>query len=194
MGALSAYNCRSAGSTNRSCLCDVWGSYYCVRFSLHPHAHHSLHVVLALVAPTVNTITMTHGRTMSTHADGQNFNVSALFLPRERGTRPLWWTTSSTSLEGGASMARIWETWPRLNCLVSVHFCRCHLRTSAATSFHVDGRGLIMRATQTSDGTCFKTWVLHRARGLVTQWLRWAAESSCSVESHLHLREEMIME
>ena len=76
--------------------------------------------MLALGALTVNTITMTHGHMMSTRADGQNFNVLALFLPRERDTRQLWWTMSSTSLEGGVLMARIWEIWRRLNYPVSV--------------------------------------------------------------------------
>ena len=76
--------------------------------------------MLALVVLTVNTITMTHGHMMSARTDGQNFNVLALFLPRERDMRQLWWTMSSTSLEGGASMVRIWEIWLHLNCPVSV--------------------------------------------------------------------------
>lgn len=53
--------------------------------------------------------------------------------------------------------------------------------------------GLIIFATQTSDGICFRTWVLHQVRGLVMQWLQWEVEFSCSVESHSRLQEETIM-
>lgn len=58
--------------------------------------------MLALGAPTVNIITMTHGPMMSTREDGRNCNVLASFLLRERDTQQLSWTMSSISLEGEA--------------------------------------------------------------------------------------------
>lgn len=70
------------------------------------------------------------------------------------------------------------------SCVMSVRGCDLVILTNL---------GLIILATQTSDGICFKTWVLHQVRGLVMQWLRWEVEFSCSVESRSRLQEEMIM-
>lgn len=53
---------------------------------------------------------------------------------------------------------------------------------------------LILLVTQTSDGICSRTWVLHQVQGLVMQWLRWEVEYSYSVENRSRLQEETIME
>ena len=108
-------------------ICVTYGDRIIVYVSPRTLTAIIYHVTLASEAPTVNTITMTHGRMMSTHANGQNFNVLASFLPRVRDTRQLWWTMSSTSLEGGASMARIWETWPHSNSPVSIYIAHVML-------------------------------------------------------------------